>query len=182
MKLWLVRHAKPLIETGTCYGVLDIAADTAATKLAAQELAKSLPQGMQGLCSQLQRCRQLSEELLLLRPDLNLNTDKRLSEMDFGCWEGLPWSTIDKSAVDAWTSDFAQHRFGGKQSTSEFMLQVSSVWDTALQLDQDTVWITHAGVIRACQLLHQRIRTIERADQWPQQAPAFGECLVLEIN
>ena len=181
MKLWLVRHAEPLIEVGTCYGVMDIAANVPATQRAAQQLAKTLPQGLQGMCSPLQRCRQLAAEFSLVRPDLSFTTDSRLAEMDFGCWEGVPWSAIDKSAIDAWTADFANHRFGGKQSASEFMQQVASAWDAAYQSGHDTVWITHAGVIRACQLLHKGIRTIDRADQWPKNATAFGEALVLDI-
>ena len=31
MKLWLVRHAQPLVDAGVCYGRLDVAADPAAT-------------------------------------------------------------------------------------------------------------------------------------------------------
>ena len=165
---------------GTCYGILDIAADATATQTAAKALAQALPQGVQGVCSPLQRCRQLAAELLLLRPDLSFTTDRCLAEMNFGCWEGVAWSAIDKSAVDAWTADFAHHRFGGKQSVSEFMQQVASAWDAAQQFGGNTVWITHAGVIRACQLLHQGIRTIDRADQWPKHAPAFGEFTCFE--
>ena len=181
LKLWLARHAEPLIENGTCYGILDIAADAIATQCAAVALAQALPQGMQGACSPLQRCCQLAEELLLLRPDLSFTTDARLAEMDFGCWEGVAWSAIDKSAIDAWTADFAHHRFGGKQSASEFMLKVVSAWEAANQSGNDTVWITHAGVMRACQLLHQGIKTIDRADQWPKNAPAFGKYALLEL-
>ena len=147
---------------GTCYGILDIAADATATQAAAKALAQTLPQGVQGVCSPLQRCRQLAAELLLLRPDLSFTTDARLAEMDFGCWEGVAWSAIDKSAVDAWTADFAHHRFGGKQSVSEFMQQVASAWDAAQQSGKDNLWITHAGVIRACSLL--RIPAIVTGD------------------
>ena len=179
MTLWLVRHAQPLIALGTCYGVTDVAADVTATQYAAKELAQMLPQGLHGMCSPLQRCSQLAAELLLLRPDLTFTTDKRLSEMDFGCWEGVPWSAIKKTALDAWTADFTHHRFGGKQSVSEFMMQVASVWDAAQLSGQEMVWITHAGVLRACSLLQQGIRTVDRADQWPQHAPAFGEYMVL---
>ena len=33
--LWLVRHARPLIDTDRCYGRLDMAADAQATRQAA---------------------------------------------------------------------------------------------------------------------------------------------------
>ena len=38
MNLILVRHAQPLVASGLCYGALDVAADLAATQLAAQAL------------------------------------------------------------------------------------------------------------------------------------------------
>ena len=36
--LWLVRHARPLIDTERCYGRLNAPADEAATRQAAQAL------------------------------------------------------------------------------------------------------------------------------------------------
>ena len=45
--------------------------------------------------------------------------DPRLREMDFGCWEMQPWQGIPREAVDAWTADFARHRFGGRESAQE---------------------------------------------------------------
>ena len=42
MKIWLVRHAQPLVEAGVCYGASDVAADRAATQDAAQRLAEAL--------------------------------------------------------------------------------------------------------------------------------------------
>ena len=45
----------------------------------------------------------------------------------------------------------------------------------------DHVWITHAGVIRAAQLLAQGVRHVERADQWPVDAPAFGQWCTLVV-
>jgi len=45
VSLILVRHAQPLVASGLCYGALDVAADLAATQLAAQALARTLPLG-----------------------------------------------------------------------------------------------------------------------------------------
>src|SRR5690606_10781153 len=42
-RLWLVRHAAPLVSPGTCYGALDVPADAAATQAAAVRLAAALP-------------------------------------------------------------------------------------------------------------------------------------------
>lgn len=52
---------------------------------------------------------------------------------------------------------------------------VAAVWDETQASGQPTVWITHAGVIRAATMFAQGIRRLERADQWPLAAPGFGQ-------
>lgn len=180
MALWLARHAQPLVAPGTCYGALDLPADTAATQLAAQALADALPQGIFVECSLLQRCEQLAYILQGLRPDLTPKMTPDLAEMGFGQWEGQAWSAIPPAALRAWTDDFAHHRPGGGESVSGFMARVARAFDAARARGGDTAWLTHAGVIRAASLLHQGVRRIDRADQWPADAPGFGQWKVLE--
>jgi alpha-ribazole phosphatase len=180
--LWLARHAQPLLAAGICYGALDVAADAEHTRAAAQGLAAVLPHGMAVQVSPLLRCQQLATCLQDLRADLRVGTDARLREMDFGCWEGVAWSAIPRAAVDAWTADFAQHRFGGKESASEVLARVASVWDAwqpAGALLQDVLWISHAGVAQAVTLLSRGVRHIERADEWPVSRLAYGEWMRL---
>ena len=181
MKLWLVRHAQPLIEAGLCYGATDVAADAGATARAAQALVQQLPVGMVMRVSPLQRCEQLAQTVKGLRPDLTYRNDSRLREMDFGVWEGQRWDTIAPEAYAAWMADFAGHRFGGRESVSEFMGRVALVWDEFLSQGQDTVWITHAGVIRAATLLARGVRQVDHAAQWPESAPACGQWVVLRL-
>ena len=173
MTLWLVRHARPLVAPGICYGALDIPADTDATAQAAQALAAALPQGLPVYTSPLQRCEQLAQSLCGLRPDLVCKTDARLAEMDFGIWEGVGWAQIPRAALDAWTADFGAHRFGGVESANAVMQRVGAAW-RALQA-QDAVWITHAGVARAAMLISQGVSAVHAADQWPRQAPDWGQ-------
>jgi alpha-ribazole phosphatase len=181
MKLWLVRHAQVLLPPGVCYGATDVAADAAATLRAAQALAAELPLGLPLRVSPLQRCEQLALVLQGLRPDLAYKTDAGLAEMDFGHWEGQAWSTIPQSALDAWVADFASHRFGGRESVADVMQRVALAWDATQQAGQDAAWITHAGVIRAASLLHQGVRQVQQADQWPKAAPGFGAWLTLAL-
>ena len=42
MTIWLVRHAKPLVEKGLCYGRLDVSADQSLTEIAADKLINAL--------------------------------------------------------------------------------------------------------------------------------------------
>ena len=180
MMLWLVRHAQPLITAGVCYGATDVAADEQATRQAAGALAAILPQRVQVMSSTLQRCERLAQCLRWLRPDLTYKTDVRLVEMDFGCWEGRRWDSIPQAHYDRWTADFGGHRFGGKESVSDVMQRVTSAWDETQRLRLDTVWVTHAGVIRAASLLARGVRQVTQADQWPREAPAFGRWCELQ--
>lgn len=180
MTLWVVRHAQPLIAPGICYGALDVPADPQATLEAAQRLAAELPLNITVRTSTLQRCEQLAQVLSGLRPDLTIKQEPRLVEMKFGIYEGVAWSDIPKDALDAWTADFAHHRFGGQESVAEFMVRVAEVWD-AWQAEpvQYQAWITHAGVARALVLLRRGIRVPVSAQDWPTEAPSFGEWIRL---
>jgi alpha-ribazole phosphatase len=177
MRLWLVRHAQPLIGSGLCYGRLDMPADAAATAACAGQLAALLPPGLRVACSPLQRCEQLAHALYAQRPDLAYKTDARLQEMDFGQWEGRAWQAIARNELEAWTRDFAHYTVGHDgESVTRFMTRVASAFDAlGGPGDGDVVWITHAGVIRAAGLLAQGRRHVERADQWPLDAPKYGQ-------
>ena len=178
MPLWIVRHARPLIATGVCYGVMDVPADAAATAQAAQALALALPPDAVLRVSPLQRCQQLARAVQTLRPDLYALSDPLLREMDFGCWEGVAWNAIPPAALQAWTDDFGTHCFGGAESANQVLERVARAWDARLQ-NPDTVWITHAGVARAAVLLARGIRHLARAEQWPLDAPAYGQWCVM---
>jgi alpha-ribazole phosphatase len=181
LKLWLVRHAQPQVAPGVCYGALDVAVDPQATQAAARALADVLPASVHLITSPLQRCEQLAQYLQGLRPDLVYNVDARLAEMDFGAWEGLAWDAVPRAELDAWTRSFASWRCGGAENVQTFMARVAAVWDETVERNQPTVWITHAGVIRAATLLARGQRQIEQADQWPREAPAWGQWQTLEV-
>ncbi|MES2509704.1 MAG: histidine phosphatase family protein [Pseudomonadota bacterium] len=181
MTLWLVRHAQPLIEAGICYGQLDMKADVEATQDCAQALADVLPEKIQAFVSPLQRCGQLAITLATMRPDITLKQDPRLQEMHFGNWEGRAWRDLPKADLDAWTADFGSYAAGENgESVTQFMARVTAVFDE-LPRDRDTLWITHAGVIRAAQLLAAGVRNVEQASQWPADAPSYGQWCTLEM-
>lgn len=181
MKLWLVRHARPLIDDGVCYGASDVPADQAATLACARALAAALPQGVWVLTSPLQRCEQLALCLQTLRPDLVPLRDARLAEIDFGCWEKQRWDAIAQSAFDQWMAQFGDWRFGGRESVHEVLKRTAAVLADTAQHADEAVWITHAGIIRCMSLLAQGITHIERADQWPVDVPGFGQWRQLQL-
>ena len=187
-RLWLVRHARPLVEPGICYGRLDMEADAQATADAAQALHLALPADCLLAHSPLRRCRQLAQALQALRPGLASAADSRLLEMDFGEWEGQPWDALDRSAIDAWAADLAGHAPGRGESLAAMLRRVDEALQQASRgsvgdgAARDIVWITHAGVARCVQWLMREGNALPQAAQWTLPAPDFGGWLVLELQ
>ncbi len=181
MTLWLVRHGQVLMASGTCYGALDVPADPDATRQCAEALASVLPLNAAVSTSPLQRCEQLAQVLIGLRPDLTLKTDARLQEMNFGRWEGQLWNHIVRTEFDEWMSTFGDHAVGGHgESTNAVMARVAQAFDERPS-GQDAVWITHAGIIRAAQLVAKGIRHVTDASQWPVEGTSCGQWRTLAV-
>ena len=102
MPLFLIRHPRPLIESGVCYGQLDVEAEDPARL--ADQLAARLPARIPIISSPLRRARVLAEALGK-RLDAPVHDDPRLREIDFGNWEGQRWEAIDRALLDAWAAD-----------------------------------------------------------------------------
>ena len=184
MKLWLLRHARVELEAGLCYGASDVPASATLTQQAAEAAAEFLPPGLPVWVSGLGRAQQLAQALGRLRPDLGTPTiDTRLNEMNFGHWELQPWDAIPRAAFDLWLADFAQHRFGGAQSTQQLMDRVADALDDLRTSGLDeALWVTHSGVIRAAQFVAEHGRgPIRAVGQWPREAPEPGGWMALEL-
>lgn len=186
-RLWLVRHATPLVAPGVCYGRLDVPAEAQATQDAAERLAQALPPGAVLWHSPLQRCVQLTRALCDVRDDLRPQPDDRLQEMHFGQWEGQAWDAITRADLDAWADDLWRYAPGGGECLTDMAGRVHSAWWAALaqarQQACDVVWISHAGVARCVQWLLQRPGAVPSAQDWAQlPAPLPGQwaCHLLE--
>ena len=192
IRLWLVRHAQPLIGPGICYGQLDVAADPAASQQAAQQLAQALPGDCLVWHSPLQRCELLELEFRAQKAFLTPNpypshADSRLMEMNFGAWEGQPWDAIARPQIDAWAHDLAHVAPGGGENLQQMLARVDQALRQTLTASGDStdrVWITHAGVIRCVHWLLRHGQQLPTAAQWQLPAPACGQwiCLSLEVN
>lgn len=179
-RLWLVRHAAPLVAPGICYGRLDLQADPDATQQAARSLAQALGPQVLVYHSPLLRCRQLAQALMALRPDLHSLEDLRLQEMDFGNWEGRAWDALPRTELDAWARDLHGHAPGGGEPLAAMLARIRPALEQARDSlrDTDVVWISHAGVARCVHwLLHHPAQTATSA-QWTQPAPAPGQWLI----
>ena len=168
MRLYLIRHPKPLIESGVCYGRHDCPAETGAGLAAG--LRAQLPAGLPVFCSPLRRCRVLAARL---HPQPVI--DDRLAEMDFGDWEGRRWDEIPRAELDAWAADIAGYAPPGGESPQA--LQRRALDFVASLTVPEAVIVTHAGVIRTL-LAHWQGLPLER---WTALNFAYGSCTVVDV-
>lgn len=185
-RLWLARHAQPLVGEGICYGRLDLPADPAASQAAALALRHAHPgPWAQVRHSPLQRCELLALDLQALQPDLATKPDDRLTEIDFGTWEGQPWASVARADIDAWTCDFAHHRPGGGEPLAQMLERVDHALRDACVAAKahggDVLWITHAGVVRCVAWLLAHGARLPLSHEWTAEAPAYGRWMVLPL-
>ena len=143
MELILIRHPKPDVAPGMCYGSsnLPVAADALAAGYAAlaPQLADALARGYRLYSSPLRRCTALASLLGDFTPDA------RLMEMDFGAWEQRYWPDVARAEVDAWAADLLDYRPGGGETVREVAHRVQSFLD---DLQHDAIIVCHAGTMR----------------------------------
>ena len=168
MILHLIRHPKPLVEPGICYGRLDLEAENAAT--VAERLRAELPPALPVWSSPLRRCRTLAEHL---HPAPLV--DERLVEMDFGRWEGLRWDTVPRAELDAWAADIVG--FAPPGGESPLQLQRRALDFVAALAVPEAVIVTHAGVIRSLLAHWQGLP----AAAWTQLVFAYGSRTTVDI-
>ncbi len=169
MQVFLIRHPRPLIGTGVCYGRLDI--DCEDPLPVAERLKSALPPGVPVISSPLRRARRLAEALAD-----NMRIDDRLAEIDFGEWEGKLWDDIERKAIDAWATDVSGFTPPGGESVAGLQRRVI---DFADSLDCSRVaLVSHAGVLRA---LVGHWRHLPFAE-WSQLTFDFGSMTTIEID
>ena len=153
MRLLLVRHTRPRVLPGICYGRTDL------------DLADSFVQEAEGLMrrlgdlsgaalysSPLRRCARLAHRLG--EPCF----DERLREMDFGGWESRRWAEIDRAEIDAWAADLADWRPPGGETVREVAERaLGFVTEQRRRGVGQICAVTHNGVIRTlCAALWQQ--------------------------
>ncbi|MBL8397527.1 MAG: alpha-ribazole phosphatase family protein [Candidatus Accumulibacter sp.] len=169
MQLFLIRHPRPLVDAGFCYGQLDLAAEDPGP--IADRLRPLISDATPVLASPLRRARQLAEAL-----HRQPRFDARLMEMSFGDWEGQPWQAIDRALLDAWAADPLQFIPPGGESVAALQARVLAC--LASQHDPRLVIVAHAGVIR---LILGHYLTLDFAE-WSRLPIDFGSLSGLEIG
>jgi alpha-ribazole phosphatase len=149
MHLYLVRHTKPNVEAGICYGQTDLTLASSFEQELAQVKSKiaHLPNATI-YSSPLQRCKQLAQHFNHLG---HVNIDARLMELNFGDWEMQKWDDIPSGMIEEWAQDHVMQAppngesfYALQQRCINFLEEVSTNTNC-----HDIVLFTHAGAIRA---------------------------------
>lgn len=171
MDVTLLRHTQPDVAPGICYGRSDLGlapcfADTA------RSIASSLPEVSRIVSSPLTRCLQLAQHVADARA-LPLSIDPRLTEMDFGTWEGQPWDAIPRDQLDAWARDILHARPHGGESVASLRTRtLAALRDHAAPA---TLVVTHHGVIKCA-------RSLTMGDEAWQSSLPFGQWITVSTQ
>lgn len=183
MRLYLIRHPRPEIAAGICYGATDLPVASGMVDAALASLSGQLPRHLPLYSSVLQRARLLAEPLAQALGCGPVRPDARLVEMDFGHWEMQPWDQIARSEIDAWAADLVDYRPGDGETVRQVAQRV-----LAFQADlratgcQQAIVVCHAGTIRllrAWQPLATLQETARRAVVTPHQI-ACSDMVILD--
>jgi alpha-ribazole phosphatase len=106
-----------------------------------------------------------------------LQLDERLKELNFGEWENQTWDEISKSETgQKWFADYLNENCPNGESYQEMLCRVESFIGDLPETDSNTLIITHAGVIRAFQVLLKN-RPIKEVFDTPI---AYGQITIIE--
>ncbi|MGY6412047.1 MAG: alpha-ribazole phosphatase [Alkalilacustris sp.] len=153
MAVILVRHTRPAVAEGTCYGRTDLALAPCFAAEAAR-LVEALPPVRRVVTSPLSRCSRLAGAIAGAR-GVVLETDPRLIEMDFGRWEGQPWDAIPRAELDAWAADLLHARPHGGETVAELAARAWAALEDIARGPRPALAVTHAGVIKAARAARQ---------------------------
>jgi len=149
MKLVLWRHPRAEGASGRCIGRTDLRVDPRrAKRLAHRVRSAARREGWPAVIhtSDLQRSAAVGRWLRCW--GWTHRIDPRLSELDFGRWDGRAWQDIPHEEVAAWEADFARHAPGGAESLEGLLARVRSfIADCAVA--PTVLAITHGGVMQA---------------------------------
>jgi alpha-ribazole phosphatase len=177
MTLYLVRHPRPAVAPGLCYGASDVAVPDAELARAHAALAQQNLHHLPVYASPLQRCALLAERLAPGR----VTHDARLAEMDFGAWELRAWSDIPRADVDAWAADLLHYRPGGAENVLDVARRVQAF--VADLRAPSALIVCHAGTIRLMTALHGGA-PLEQAALQAARTPhriGYGDLVVLGV-
>lgn len=148
MPVILLRHTRPDMPDGLCYGRTDLGLPESFPEDAARAIA-ALPEVSRIRSSPLGRCLRLAELVAETR-NLALTVEADLVEMDFGSWENRPWTDLPRHELDAWAADFDGARPHGGETVEDLAARVQGLLAGARpRRTPPELWVSHSGIVRA---------------------------------
>lgn len=174
MEIYLIRHTTPSLSPGLIYGHLDVPLTD--TFLQEFEIIKSKLPVVPDIVysSPASRCTLLAEKI-----NTPIHIDSRLTELNFGEWEGETWDTVNQSELQIWMDDFVNAVVPGGESMAQMSVRVLSFWDEIIKSTHLKIAIvTHGGVIR---ILLAHLRNIALANAFEIKV-AYGEVVIIDTE
>ena len=151
MLIHLIRHTKPEIAAGICYGQTDLELASSFTQEADTVLSKLLPHYDAVFTSPLKRCASLAAKIKASKTI----SDARIMEYNFGDWEMLKWNDFSSDEAQNWMNDFVEQTPPNGENMITMRKRVVDFWSELRALEYDNIAVVcHAGVIR---LIHAEI-------------------------
>lgn len=144
--IYLIRHTKPNVAAGICYGQSDLDVSNSFNDEVAIIRSKiSINDSFTIISSPLQRCKKLAETL---SSNKEIQFENRLKELNFGDWENLLWNEIPKEPLKEWSDNFVKNAPPQGESLQELSNRVLYFWNTLAHSTHNYVITAHDGVIR----------------------------------
>jgi alpha-ribazole phosphatase len=183
MRLYLVRHARPDVDTGICYGSTDlhVAPEEHAGVLAT--LTPALPKSLPVFSSPLRRCGELAVQLAAALDSGAVIHDARLVEIHFGAWEMRAWNDIPRAEIDAWSADLHTYRPGGGESVLQAAQRVHAFLEDLRRRQLDSaIVVCHAGTIRLLTACREHASPLDAALHAARTSHkiGYGELILLD--
>ncbi len=162
MEIYLIRHTRPGVPEGTCYGRTDVPLDEAEFSARIPQIADHLPAGMAFYSSPASRCARLAERLVAHTGGSLAGVDGRLHELDFGDWEGRLWSDLPRHETEKWTGDIVHCAPPNGENFMAMWGRVSefyeAILDAAFAAGHERIGIVgHAGSLKVLVLRALRL-------------------------
>ena len=159
------RHPPARGATGRCIGRTDLPVDRRrARRLAHRVRATARREGLPRVVHTSPLARAADVGRWLRRWGWRHVIDPRLSELDFGAWDGRAWHEVPREEIDAWAADLAGVAPGGGESQAALCRRVQDFLDEVVRpAAQPVLVVGHGGWIVAW----RRGAEPARADEWP---------------
>ena len=175
MKLILLRHGLTMANEKQLYcGATDIGLSDEGIEQLKENRPDIDPQGLRIVTSGKKRC---EETLQVLFGEIPHEKDPAFSEMNFGTFEMKSYEDLkDTESYKTWISgDNEENRTPNGESGNDMVKRVTHALDLLLQKQEDTLLVTHGGVIAA---IMAYLFPEENKNRYEWQSPPGGGYII----